>query len=247
MSNKQNYQDKLEVINAITVEDTLEPNLPVDTFLQESENLYLWALTDVEKLTGIGISQAMLDDLPVRADACREAQCIWNKDYLSQQEAQKLWNAQSPLAYDMRDELLRTMRYVFRNDATLMGRVRAIAEGFGHSDMVQDLNDLAVLGSKNATRLLAVGFDAGKLQEAATLSKEMATLLAKANGGRTEQHTTKITRDKAYTHLKQLTDEVYAAGKYLFWNDKERIKGYVSSYWRRQKKSKKGQTPSQTT
>ena len=67
MSNKQNYQDKLEVINAITVEDTLEPNLPVDTFLQESENLYLWALTDVEKLTGIGITQAMLDDLPVRA------------------------------------------------------------------------------------------------------------------------------------------------------------------------------------
>lgn len=243
MSNNQNYLNKLEIIMSIPAEETLVPNLPMGSYLQECENLYQWALTDLEKLTSIGITKAMLDDLPVRAGACREAQSIWNKDFRSQQIAQQEWNDQSPAAYDLRDALLHAMRYAYRNDAALLGRVSAIAEGNGHADMIQDLNDLTVLGRQNPTQLLAAGIDEAKLTEAATLSNEMATLLAQANGDIAEQNESKIIRDKAYTHLKQLADEVYAAGKFLFWKDAQRIKGYTMSYWR---KTKKAKTPTDT-
>ena len=243
MSNKENYLNKLETIKSIPNEETLVPNLPMGSYLQECENLYQWALTDLEKLESIGFTKAMLDDLPVRAAACREAQSIWNKDFRSQQIAQQEWKEKSPAVYEMRNALLHAMRYAYRNDAALMGRVSAIADGSGNADMIQDLNDITVLGRQNPTQLLAVGIDEAKLTEAATRSREMATLLAQANGDIAEQNQSKIIRDKAYTHLKQLADEVYAAGKFIFWKDAQRIKGYTSSYWRNTKKAK---TPTDT-
>jgi len=67
-------------------------------------------MDDSEALKVVGITEAMINDLPVRAGACREAQSIWNKDYRSQQEAQKQWREQSPLAYELRDDLLQSLR-----------------------------------------------------------------------------------------------------------------------------------------
>ncbi len=78
-------------------------------------------------LSVVGITQEMIDDLPVRAGALREAQSIWFKDRYSQEEAQREWKAVSPEAYDLRDELLHDFRYAFRNDPVLMGRVSAIS------------------------------------------------------------------------------------------------------------------------
>lgn len=47
---------------------------------------------------------------------------------------------------------------------------------------------------------------------------------------RKEDSSPKITRDKAYTYLKQVVDEIYEAGKYLFWKDDAKRKGYYSQY-----------------
>jgi hypothetical protein len=48
-----------------------------------------------------------------------------------------------------------------------------------------------------------------------------------------EQNAYKIIRDKAYAHLKELVDEIREAGKYVFRNNKNRLKGYSSDYWRK--------------
>ncbi|WP_372936686.1 hypothetical protein [Mariniphaga sediminis] len=47
----------------------------------------------------------------VPAGAYREAQSIWNKDYNSQQEAQKGWAQQAPEAYDFRNNKNRLKGY----------------------------------------------------------------------------------------------------------------------------------------
>ncbi|WP_167619056.1 hypothetical protein [Maribellus sediminis] len=237
MSNNEDYLSKLEAIKAIADEDTLVPNLPMDKYLQTIENIYHWALDDAAKLATIGITQEMLDDLPVRTGACREAHSIWTKDFHSQQEAQKQWDVQSPEAYDLRDELTHSMRYAFRAVDALMNRLRAIADGDGHADMIQDLNDLAVLGKENPDLLSAVNVDLDILDKAATLSDQMADLLAEANGDKALQNESKVMRDKAYTYMKELADEIREAGKFLFWRNKNRYKGYTLSYWMPQRRS----------
>jgi len=73
-----------------------------------------------------------------------------------------------------------------------------------------------------------------KLDQAANEASDLSVLLARANGERKEQSSPKITRDKAYTYLKEVVDEIYEAGKYVFWKDEARKRGYLSRYLNRQ-------------
>jgi hypothetical protein len=246
MANIDDYNASIDAIRAIADDKALEPTMPVDVFLQEAENLYQWSMMDVAALATIGITSTVINELPVRAGACREAQSRWFKDRNSQLEAQRLWAEQSPLAYALRDELLHAFRYAYRNDTALLARVAEIAEGSTHADMIQDLNDLSVLGNNNPVPLQAIGFDLGKLTQSATTSDAMANLLAMANGDRASQSETKKIRDKAFAYLKESVDQIREAGKYLFWKNENRYKGYVSKFWadsNRQKTTTTSATP----
>lgn len=230
MGNIEDYNVKLEAILAIPVDEALEPGIPMEYTLQEAEDLCYWASDDLPILTPVGIKKNVIDDLRVRTGAGREAQSIWNKDYHSQKEAQKQWSALAPAAFELRDDLIDTMRFAYRKDDALLGRVRAIAEGTGNADMVQDLNDLKVLGQENQEPLTAISVDLILLDTAGTTSDEMAEVLAAANGDSMEKNETKLIRDKAHTHIKELVDEIRDTGKYVFRKDKTRLKGYSSKY-----------------
>ncbi|WP_167607511.1 hypothetical protein [Maribellus sediminis] len=245
MSNLDDYNAKLSEINALTEEETMEPTEPVAGYLQGVENLYHWALDDAPQLNVVGISNESISELPVYAGACREAQSIWNKNFRSQKEAQKQWNELSPAAYQLRDDLLATMRYAYRLDPALLNRVRAISEGYGHADMIQDLNDLAVLGKENPGLLEAIGEDLSRLDTAATTADEMADLLAEANGDKAEQNDSKVIRDKAFTLLKIHADAIREAGKFVFRNDSARYRGYTNTYWQKRKRSSSATTVSE--
>ncbi|MFC2137412.1 hypothetical protein ACFLTE_04490 [Bacteroidota bacterium] len=228
--NTQNYLDKVESIKAIQKEEIKYPHIPMDAFLQETEDLFQWCKDDKEKLIGAGLSWAFIKELPIRAGACREAQSLWMKEYRSRQEAEKEWKEQSPEAYDLRDQLAHSLRYAFRKDQLLRNKVSIIRDGTGHADMIQDLNDLAVLGKSNIALLQAINFDITLLEKAAELADKMAVLLAEANGDKSVENSTKTIRDKAYTYLKEAVDEVRECGKYLFWRNPDRYKGYISQY-----------------
>lgn len=232
MANIDDYNANLKTIQAIPEEKAQEPGVPVDVFLQEAENLYHWAKDDAQALKKVGITQSMIKDLPPRVGACREAQSLWNKDYRSQQEAQKLWAEQAPKAYELRNDLLASLRFAYRKEDALLSRVRAIAKGNTHSDMIQDLNDIAVLGRVNPDPLKKIGFDLTQLTTAATRADELADLLAEANGDKGAYQVTKLIRDQAYTYLKTLVDEIREAGKYVFRKNKGRLSGYSSQYRR---------------
>jgi len=150
MSNKENFESCKLAIQSIPQEQVNEPTIPIDVYVQEAEDLYHWATDDLAKLNTIGITAEQLAELPVRAGACREAQSLWIKESRSQD----IWNEKAPAAYTLRDELLHTFRYAYRKTDSLLSRVDEIAAGTGHDDMVQDLNDLAVLGQKNTDQLI---------------------------------------------------------------------------------------------
>ncbi len=106
--------------------------------------------------------------------------------------------------------------------------------------MIQDLNDLAVLGKTNPEPLTLINFDVTKLDTAATMADEMAVILAAANGDKQKDSESKTIRDKAYTYLKVVLDEVRETGKYVFWKNQDRYIGYTSQYWK--KKNRKTPT-----
>lgn len=232
MSSLSDYNELLPVFQAIKPENTVTPNIPVDVFVQETEDQYHWCLDDQAALTKAGLDWNLVTSLPTRAGACREAQSLWNKERNTRQQSEQDWKDQSPDAFDLRNELVHTFRYAFRNDEGLPGRVEEISQGDTNSDMIQDLNDLAELGKANPDLLVPVNFDFSLLDLAADLSDRMGDLLGATNGERKKDSETMIVRDQAFTYLKQAMDEIRACGKYAFWRNPDRLKGYSSDYWR---------------
>jgi hypothetical protein len=243
MSSTSDYIDLLTVIQAIPTNEVLTPTIPIDVYVQETENLWQWCKDDQSALEAAGLDWNFVASLPVRAGACREAQSLWNKERNVRKKAEKDWKEQSPQAFDLRNQLVHTYRYAFRKDSTLLDRVEEIALGDTNADMVQDLNDLAVLGRNNPGPLQLIRFDVTLLDQASQTADEMGELLGIVNGERQTDSETMIIRDKAYTFLKQAVDEVRECGKFVFWRNPDRLKGYVSDFWQKRNTVKAKETP----
>ncbi len=239
MSNREYYLAKLDAIKAIPDDQIKKPNMPIDIFVQEAEYLYHWCLDDQAALTGAGLDWALVTDLPVRAGACREAQSLWFKERFTRQKAKQDWKEKSSAAYELRDRLLRTMRYAYRKQPDLLNRVAEIAEDTGHADMIQDLNDLAVLGRDHSEPLKLIKFDLTLLDTAAAMAIEMGKLLAQTTTDRDDTTPSLVIRDQAFTYLKQAMDEIRECGQYVFWQNPARLKGYSSDYFRKRRNAKK--------
>ncbi|MBI9065532.1 MAG: hypothetical protein JEZ14_26335 [Marinilabiliaceae bacterium] len=234
MSNQEQYSQLLPEAKAMDPKEVKSPYMPVGIYLQEAEDLRRWSLVDKVKLLGAGLPESIFEDLDVRAGALREAQSIWMEDVKAKQEAEEEWAEESPKAYDLRNQLVHTFRYAYRENEAVLDRVRTIAEGSGHADMIQDLNDLAVLGRKNPEPLVKINCDTAVLEESAQLSATMADLRAMANGERLNMNETLHIRNAMYTILKQRVDQIRDCGKYLFWRNEKRLIGYTSNYNRKQ-------------
>jgi hypothetical protein len=233
MSSTTDYNELLPVLMDMNSTNVLIPNVPIDVFVQEAENLYHWCLDDQDALTRVGLDWNLTTTLPARAGACREAQSLWIKERNIRQDAEQAWKDEAPAAFDLRDQLIHDFRFAFRKSDGLLSRVEEIAQGDSSSDMVQDLNDLSTLGKANPEPLAVINFDLAKLDLAAEVSDRMGDLLGATNGERKEVSEAMQIRDKAYTYLKQAVDEIRECGKFAFWRTPERLKGYFSEHWQK--------------
>ncbi|SMO35315.1 hypothetical protein SAMN06265379_101212 [Saccharicrinis carchari] len=232
MSNSDDYALKLPLAMQLKPDEIKTPYIPVGVYLQEAEDLYHWCQPDREKLLAAGLDETFVNDLPVLAGATREAQSIWMKNAQARQDAEKAWAEEAPKAIDFRDQMLHTFRYAYRQMPDVLTRIAEISEGTSHADMIQDLNDLAVLGRENPEPLTTIGQTADLFTQAATLSDEMADLRARANGEKFDENEHKQNRDRLYTLLKTAVDEVRQCGKFVFWRQPDRLRGYNSKYIR---------------
>ena len=234
MSNLEDYNKKIEVIKAIP-DDQIKPpkNIPPGIYIQEAEDLYHWCRDDKEELTAKGLDWAVVEDLPVRCGALREAETNWHRAQFLRSEDEKIWMRETPDGYDLRNVLVHHFRYAFRDDPSLMESVKEIADGITHDGMIQGLRDLSVLGLNNRDLLTKIGFDLTLLDLAAKKAKELETKYAAASFDREDYLEAKKIRHQAFTYLKEAVDFIREYGRYVFWRNPYRLKGYRSNYLRR--------------
>jgi hypothetical protein len=211
--------------------------IPIEVYIQEAENLYKWCQADKETLTKASLDWKLVEDIPIRAGALREAVSRWVAQRFTKQETGKLWTQKSNELFQMRNTLLHEFRFAYRNNTYVMGRIATIAGSQAYAALIQDLNDLSVLGKNNPDELKAINFDMTTLDKAAQLAKEIADLLASTTLEADYSSAKKI-RDQAFTLLKNAVDEICNFGQYVFWKNDSRRRGYSSSYLRRVRKKR---------
>jgi hypothetical protein len=233
MSSIDDFKKLQPTLTALPVDQVMAPNMPVHLMVQEAENLYHWATLDKEALVSVGLDVQVLEDIQPASGALRYAEGEWYKVRFSRADAQKQWSEESPWAFDLRNRLVHDFLFALRNDEALLTQVRGISDGNGNADMIQDLIKLRALGLEYVDELKKINFDVSLLEKAAETADRMGNLLGVVSADSPAENDARDLRDRAFTHLKKLVGEVREYGKYVFYRNEERYRGYVSKYFRR--------------
>jgi len=235
---EQLISEKLNELNSLPGEESGKPYIPVGITIQEASDLYHCCMKDKDQLINGGLDWSLVEDLPVRAGALQQSQSQWQSVYRNYEQCQEEWKIAAPLAYKLKDELIHFLRHAVRDIPIEMAKVRRIAEGNSHADMIQVLSDLAELGKKHLPELEALKLDVQKLDEARDKARYLSKLLAAVRGTYSETSPLIELRNKAYLHLKEAVDEIRTIGQFVFWKNSKKQKLYSSAFIRKRKKSR---------
>lgn len=223
-----------QILSATSGIPVLVPkNIPVAVYIQEASDLYRLAWEDREALEEVGLSGALIDEILVRLRMLTEAEVRWNNVKRTpgrgREEFEERWReAQSLMA-----ELKHHFHFAYRKSRDLKKQIGPLSAGRSQAAVIQNLNNIAVFGRNNPGPLKESAFDMTLLDKAAEFSLDLGSLLGDVRAGKSEWMEVKELRDRAYTYLKQIVDEVRACGRFVFRHDSFRKRGYRSAYLRR--------------
>lgn len=209
--------------------------IPVGIYLHEADRLYTRLLLDVSQLTQAGMLELMATELWHRKELLRNAELVWQEHANQRQAAMQGWKTAAQEMHAFYTDLLHQMTFAYREDEELLMRLSTLKRKQSHAQVIQGLSNLYVLGKARQEPLTAIGFDMGRLDQAAAMADRLAGVYATANVYRRCENDEKVTRDKAFTLLKEVVDEVRHYGRFVFRNQPGKARAYASQYRREQK------------
>ena len=232
MSDQQNLLDLMGEIKAIPKEQIKSCGMPIGIYVDEAEGLHNQATHDLPKLMTVGMPAKLLEKLLPYTKALRTAQRNWEGMTSDRKQVKKVWKAEAPAFFKFRRDLIDHMDFAYRNDEAVLKKLEAIKEGDSHADSIQDMANLAVLGKAHPEPLRAIKFDLTLLDIAASDADRMAGVLGAVNGQMYVDDDSKVIRDKAFTLLKGVVDEIRNYGRFVFRNEPDHLRSYSSKYCR---------------
>lgn len=232
MSDQDDLQNIIEETKAFPQNQLKKCEMPIGIYIHEIDGLHTRASIDLPQLITAGMPPELIDKILARTNGLRAAQCNWEEQSTQRQQAIRIWKSESPAIYAFRADLIENMTFAYRNNPDLLQKLKAIKKGNSHADAVQDLASLAVLGKANLTPLQAIHFDITLCDKASEEASRMGELLGQVNGHMYVDDELKIFRDKAFSLLKEVVDEVRSYGRFVFRKNSDLQQSYTSKYIR---------------
>jgi len=223
-----------ELVLEIPEDRIVSTTIPVDIIIGEAAELHRYATEDKEKLMAKGLSEELIHDLTPRAKFLQEKQSEWTAVYQSALSSTQAWDAKIEEARLLQRELKSDFQFAYRNYPEILKRLKLVVEGQGNMDLIQDLSDYPAFAKQYPAPLTAIHFDTAKTERAKQISLDLVDLMNQVDGVKNSKNRPeKLMRDRAYTYLKQLVDDIRSYGKYIHWDDEEKQKRYSSKYLRK--------------
>ena len=215
---------KTEIEKAITqlpAADVDRPDRPMAHFLQQTNDLATYLKQNeavTTKLTQVGITKAQLDALPHAIDVAREAESSWQATRKPRTPDER--EALEKNAYDLRSDLVAACRWSLRKDKNAQAVLDEVQTGTGAEDLALDLDTLSTL---MLTHEQSFDGDAtfkvkDQAATAADTAKQVRSTLSEERADESEAKALDM-RDRAFTYLDALWDDLRAAGRYAFRDD----------------------------
>jgi hypothetical protein len=222
-----------ELVLEITQDKIVSPTTPVDISIGESGVLHQNASEDAPELLARGLSEGLIEQLIPSAKFLQDKQSAWIAVYQSALSSTEQWEEKIDEGRLLQRELKHDFQFAYRNHPDILKKLKNIVGGNGNMDLIQDMSDYSAFAKQYPEPLAAIFFDTTKADCAKQISLDLTDLINTVDGVKNSKNRPeKLMRDRAYTHLKQLVDEIRAYGKYAFWNDEEKQKRYSSEYIR---------------
>ena len=225
----------LTELQALTFDQLKTCRMPVGIYLHEADRLYTRMQLDVSQLTQAGMSELLASELWHHKELLRKAELVWQEHANQRQAAMQAWKTAACEMHAYYTDLLHQMTFAYRGDDALLRRLSTLKRKQSHAQVIQGLSNLYVLGNAHLEPLRTIGFDVNRLDQAAAMADRLAGVYATANTYRQCKNIEKVTRDKAFTLLKEVVDEVRHYGRFVFRSQPEKARAYASQYRREQK------------
>jgi len=230
MSVQSDLEILLDEINAIANGSIKHCDMPFEIYIYEAERLHTRATEDLSKLSAINMPGDLINKLYIRTKALSRAQLNWVEQSNQKKKAMQEWKTAEPKFKKLRIELIQYFQFAFRKNKSLLDKLEHIKKGNSYADIIMDLGSLSVLGKTNPELLKEINFDFALLDEAAKESEQMGKLRANVSGLMYVKDDMLLIRNKAYTLLKQVVDEIRSYGKFAFRDKPETVKAYQSQH-----------------
>lgn len=227
------------LVNSVADDDVRAVDIPHRIFTQIAENLKERAERDGPFLQKRKYDLLKLELIPELCAQLRLKTSDFFDIRFSQPQSRKDFLEMRERADDIIYESLSAFDAAFYGHDDLMQKTSDIRVGDSHADTIQKLVDIKTVAERNRELLEAVGFDFTILDGIEELASKMASLLAKATADESESPLKRIARDKVFTALKNLLEELVRIARYAFNKDPKHQVHYTISYSPIKHKAKK--------
>jgi len=201
------------------------PDAAVRHVLDEAGELKDAATSKAEALLKNSKLKAGFDkQLHAAQDMLHRAETIWSMTH-TKTASEKLIGIRKE-AETLKTGLIDALRYFKKDDAALLEKLDAIGHGTGDADLIEDMRKLAGLASEHAVALKKAKKLPPKVVQATNkLADSLSAAIAEIPADTDSQKALEL-RNRAYWNLRLVMDEVRAAGRYVFSNDKRALKQF---------------------
>lgn len=227
-------------LNALPHDKVRRIVMPIATALQEAQDLLeLCRIPTVTvALEEVGMKPGFDRELEVRIQAAREAQSAWiaARERIKPKELLELETE----AVSLRRRMLAASRFNLRDVREAQVALATIRGGNGVDDLVQDLFDLASVCVKYAPAFDADrSFDVDEhIDKARTLGRRLSHVVSSVRLG-TDATAARELRDRAFSYMQELVNEIRFAGRYAFRDDPISVARFSSRHLKKQRRASK--------
>lgn len=215
---KECFEESKEKIQSIPAEKIVTMNMPLDEAMQEGRRVEALTSKYFNELSKSDINPDLLKSISVRVGAFAYTVALMDSLVKIEQSHSEKFQLLKKEGYATRKQIVSILRYVFRNDKAVLNAIDKINKGKGDLDMIRDLLSSRQLCNDYISRLQEANVDLTILDRADSLYNELSKLVAQLDIDPDKVNESRTLCMKTWTYLWEAMDEIYQAGRFVFFS-----------------------------